>query len=751
MKSTGFRILTGAIVTLLLVLFVGLIGATLVRFSMAETVAEGRARSGTPAPPAALETPAELDSAPVAEPVAEPDALEADPTGAASDFAVTIQPTPTRRTDEAEPPPGLSVEPEAEPAATGGLPLPTPDPLTPPEEPLQFFGNPNWVQDLDFEGNTLWAATSGGALRWEPAGAAQPTPTLFTTADGLATSRLTAVANCPLEDFGVVFGSTAGLQVYNPDTDTWKRIVGGGAAIRHSDVSALACDAAQGVLVVGYATHGLDVFRANPGRWSYTDADEAGAPQGVSALALGNDGSIWVASGGALALLDGTRMNTYDAENSPLTGESITGLAVDAEGALWATAGDRLYRQRGGGWEVYSAGRAQGDFPAGVLADVRPAQSGRVWLLSEQGEVCRFDPEFESCVPFYSAVAGVVAGADGNAVEGMVGGPAQTLAVNAGGRLAYATAGQGSSLLDRGRWLALAQPGGFPAGARVFALATDARGFLWVAGSSGVQQADPAQPQRVAHLFTAAQDGVLATNVRTLYADPHGGVWLGGIGASHYDGRRWTHYTQADGLAGDEITAIAEDNQGRIWFGTRTGLSIWTGTTFFNLTAENGLPDGEILALAADGSGMWIGSAAGGLYRFEQNQLQVLTQENVGLPSNHITALLAAADGTLLVGTDAGLAEFRNGAVALLEGLPEERITTLAAGPAGTRWVGMAQSGLFRSVDGQRWEAVDAEGTGGSAPSATLPAAVRALAVDLYGGAWVAGDGAGLLRVSADH
>ncbi|MGL4649457.1 MAG: ligand-binding sensor domain-containing protein, partial [Caldilineaceae bacterium] len=399
------------------------------------------------------------------------------------------------------------------------------------------------------------------------------------------------------------------------------------------------------LLAVGYGEHGLDIFRERQGRWYYVERSEQVAAQGVSALAIGKGGIIWVASRGALASVNGTRVTDFSAGSSPLTGEEITALAVDDGGALWVTAGDRLYRYADATWEVYSADRVTSDFPGGLLADVQPAAGGRVWLAGASGDLCRFDPELDTCSPF-------IRGADG-ADPGMVTGPIRDLAVSESGDIGYGTAQAGSSVLARSRWRALALETGFPAANRTFATVSDANGFLWVATAGGVQQADPGRPQ--SSLLVDAAEAETPPSVRTLFADARGGVWLGGLWASYFDGAAWTHYTQADGLAGDEVTAIAEDAQGRIWFGSPVGLSIWTGTTFFNLTSDNGLPDAEIRSLAADPQGMWIGSASGGLYRFENNQLQVLTAENVGLPSNTVTALLVAADGTLYVGTDAGL------------------------------------------------------------------------------------------------
>jgi ligand-binding sensor domain-containing protein len=625
-----------------------------------------------------------------------------------------------------------AAEPAAETAPGGPQQLPTPNPAAAPAPGFQIFANANTVNDVALDGASLWAATTGGALRWETASA---TATTF-SADGMGPGPLSAVVVCNMEGFGAVFGGSSGLQIFDSVTGGWSQVTAGSGALAFNDVASLACDAEQGILAVGYRSEGVDIYRRRLDRWSYTAPADGLFTQGATAVAVGPGGVVWAASGGTLVQIQGTRTTTYTPDDSALNGEAITALRTDTDGALWVTAGNRLLRFKDGAWESYDRGAA--DFPRATLVDVAPIQSGRAWLLSADAEVCRFDPEFESCTPFYAPSAQAANGA----TVGMVSGPATALDADASGLVAYGTAGQGSSLQARGQWTALAQPAGFPASNRIFALASDARGFLWVATTAGVQQADPARPTEVAYRYTTATDGLLTTNVRTLFADARGGVWLGGIGASYFDGTRWINYTQADGLAGDEITAIAEDSQGRIWFGTRTGLSIWTGTTFFNLTGANGLPDSDILSLAADGPGMWIGSANGGLYRFESNQLQVLTEENVGLPSNRITALLVMDDGTTLVGTDAGLARFDGGIVSRVDGVPATRITALAAAPGGTAWVGAADGGLFVAAGGQSFAPYTTPA--GDAPAAT----VRAITVDLYGSAWIGGDSGGLARIA---
>lgn len=710
MHSSGYRTLTGAIVTALVVLFVILVGATLVRFPMnGLSQGAGATPTGTPSQQPAVSTTNVAISDGSSEPA---------PAGASTSvFAVTVAPTVTPQPHVTldTPTPTLTATPTLPP----GLPTPNPDATI--AAPVLSYANANWVNDVAYSGSNLWAATSGGAVRWNVVdGESQR----FTATDGLGATYLTAVADCPLKNFGLVFGSDSGLQIYDAATDGWKQVRGGGAALHHDDVTAVACDAQQGIVAVGYNANGVDVFRAQPGRWTEFKPEDGFGEQPVTGLAIADNGVIWAASGGSLAQLTGSRVRVITPEDSPLTGEVISDIAVDGDNALWLTSGDRLYRLSSSTWSTFSADRTSGDFPVGALTSLVPAQGERIWVGSSSAALCRFDPEFESCAPFYSEQPGMVAG------------PLTSLAAGTGGALAYGTRGNGSSGLNRSAWAPLVLDQTFPAGNRIFALASDANGFVWAATSGGVHQFDPADPE-VNTLYAAGSDGITTTNVRTLFADGRGGVWLGGVGASYFDGVRWTNYTQADGLAGDEITAISEDSQRRIWFGTRTGLSIWTGTTFFNLTADNGLPDAEILSLAADGDGMWIGSASNGLYRFENNQLQVLTKENVGLPSNQIAALLAQ-DGRLYVGTDRGLAVLEENRLLPVTGLESQRITSLASG-GDLLWAGTLDSGAFQSKDGLTWQRAEAE-------NSALPASVRALAVDLYSGVWMGTEMAGLVR-----
>ena len=56
-------------------------------------------------------------------------------------------------------------------------------------------------------------------------------------------------------------------------------------------------------------------------------------------------------------------------------------------------------------------------------------------------------------------------------------------------------------------------------------------------------------------------------------------VWNWGGGVNKFDGTNWTTYTTADGLASNGVSAIIEDHNDNLWFGTGGGVSKLTLNT----------------------------------------------------------------------------------------------------------------------------------------------------------------------------
>ncbi|MCF7730747.1 MAG: response regulator [Akkermansiaceae bacterium] len=122
----------------------------------------------------------------------------------------------------------------------------------------------------------------------------------------------------------------------------------------------------------------------------------------------------------------------------------------------------------------------------------------------------------------------------------------------------------------------------------------------------------------------AHQDGLPADSVTAVFQAADGALWFGAAkgGAARFDGRQFSTVTAEDGLpAGSSISAITEDEEGRMWLATDKGLCLYgpktasSGMTVF--TTADGLPADQITSLAKDKAGRWWVGTAQGLCFFD--------------------------------------------------------------------------------------------------------------------------------------
>jgi len=630
----------------------------------------------------------------------------------------------------------------ANPAATAAIlqPTPTPNPTkqrairsTPPPAftlALAQRSHPNWR--LYSNGNAvnavvplnsmIWAATEGGVSAWNRSNNEY---TKFTTLDGLTANRTTAIVNCGLPGFGLVFGSNQGLQIYEPQRNRWKTLNSANSELHFDDVTALYCNAEAGFLVVGYGRHGVDLYDVKRG-WTLLDQRRGLLDNAVSAITvIGDREQIWVATAKGITVFTEKGVAVYDKSNTPLETTPVTTMTHEADGVIWLGAGNKVYRIDGDAWTIYSDTYVLASaFPVGAITALTVANEGTLWIGSDQGELCRFDPAIVTCQAFFTKT-------DFNSSSGITG-----ITLDDQGRLYVALAQDGVRVYDGQAWQPYQAPAEWLSINRVRAFAQDALGFLWLASEAGLYQLDPTAERVVQH-FTAADTTYPVETITTLYAAPGGGLWVGGQGAAYFDGVQWRRYTKADGLAADEIQAIAGDERQRIWFGTPAGLSIWNGQSFFTLTRADRLPSNNILTLLAHGPTMWIGSDAG-LLRFESNRFQVYTTATAALAGNRITALSKVPDGTILIGTEQGLSRWVANTMSLIAETRSYPVSAIGLTEEDNIWLGTSSKGLFY-FDGARWT---------TAPAALTPPApaIRAIVVDRQGSVWVAGEEGGLLR-----
>ncbi len=262
-----------------------------------------------------------------------------------------------------------------------------------------------------------------------------------------------------------------------------------------------------------------------------------------------------------------------------LANEYVFAILVDSRGYKWfGTNGGGVTRYRDGQWRTF--------FPLHGLADywvyaLTEAADGTLWIGTWAG-ANQLHVEEERFTTFYDELVNEwVYGVD----------------VDARGRVWFGTEG-GISMYDGQQWHAWTHADG---------LGAPNRGQLPVSANTGLGT-------RSRHDLSVLSQGkptynpnyvfcVLATADDTLWA----GTWGGGV--SHFDGRSWRNLTHEDGLAGDIVYSMAQDQAGNLWFGTNQGLSRYDGQEWRNYGRGDGLSDENIYAVAVAPSGdVWVGT-----------------------------------------------------------------------------------------------------------------------------------------------
>ncbi|WP_233278101.1 two-component regulator propeller domain-containing protein [Myxococcus stipitatus] len=286
------------------------------------------------------------------------------------------------------------------------------------------------------------------------------------------------------------------------------------------------------------------------------------------------------------------------------------------------------------------------------------------------------------------------------------------------------------------------------------ALAEDASGVLWVGTDQGLVAYVDGRFQR-APGASAPLEGVrveeLLVGEGSLWVGTSGGLWQVPLGEGVA-----RHFTEADGLPGSFVTAIAraggdnrlwvgtkagvalleggqvlrtpfpvpgpaphpevtalyQDVSGTLWMGTDAGLFSWNGAVVTRFTVAEGLP-AIVTALFADSQGsLWVGTRRGGLVRREADGFSA-PLHGAGLADAEVLSLLEDRDGSLWVGTYSGLFRLRDGPFATYggpEGLANETVSTVLEDRRGTVWFGTVGGGLFYLRDGRIRRMEDFEG-----------------------------------------
>jgi signal transduction histidine kinase len=152
----------------------------------------------------------------------------------------------------------------------------------------------------------------------------------------------------------------------------------------------------------------------------------------------------------------------------------------------------------------------------------------------------------------------------------------------------------------------------------------DRQGALWIGtDADGVQRFDPATKQFNAYTHDPANQATISdSRINSVFIDHAGTMWLATQnGLDQFDPKSGLAipYYERDGLSGNVVACIREDDQGKLWMSTNKGISSFDqrSRSFRNYFTSDGLPGPDLTGWPAcfkSGDGeMFFGGFSGGV------------------------------------------------------------------------------------------------------------------------------------------
>ncbi len=626
------------------------------------------------------------------------------------------------------------------------------------------------VRDVARNGNTVWAATSGGLFSWQDG---SPTFSLYTNAEGLSSMDLTAVA---VDSAGNVWsGSSSGMiHVFNPSQGTWRYISDIATSPQtNKRINRLVI---YGDTVLVCSDFGLSMFFRSGFRFgdTYTRFGTSLANTRVSlSSAAVFAGRLWAsvsagASSNYVASASLSVSNLLPPESWTL---STTGQTTTATQSL-ALFNNRLYAGTTGGMYVL-----QGDttwVPIDSLAgkNVVAAAGGlqrlllctadrSVYLMDSLQTVTRYGADLP--FPPTSVIAigndDPVVGSSGGGVlrfssawdSHVPNGPNSnqfiSVTVDQNGTVwgasGYSGNGKGFYRYNGSDWKSFTvENSGLPTN-DYFRVSTGCNGSVWASSwARGVVEI-PGGADRVdsSHIF-GSNVGMVGLTVDpsyivvgTVLCDDRGSSWMSVNAAS-------------DQL----LLSIRRPDGSWIRLPVKSRLGYLT-TLLDNIPLDRSFAldaFGNVWAISRDAT--FRGVISFGRGSGDRDSIMYLLNDTNVLPSNDVKTIVIDRENDMWVGTDKGIAiildtdnPLRSGAIASYRPLTGLSINTIAVDALNQKWVGTSEGVIVLSQDGTQQVAVyTVENTGGK----LIDNDVKSIAIDFKTGTVYFGSTNGLASLT---
>jgi sugar lactone lactonase YvrE len=249
-------------------------------------------------------------------------------------------------------------------------------------------------------------------------------------------------------------------------------------------------------------------------------------------------------------------------------------------------------------------------------------------------------------------------------------------------------------------------------------------------------------------VYTTSNSGLPHNRVLSIAQDDQGRAWFGTqSGLARFDGQDWQVFQGPEiGLESGNIHALETGSLGSLWVGTSSGAAVFDGQGWTSFTeGTSGLASNSIFSLAVQpgdqGDLVWFGTL-GGVSRLDTGtgDWMTFTSSDFGTHWGSTASLTLDSQGRLWAATLGGGLNVYDGVNwtnyrTANTDLPYNHIQEVLEVQPGVVWVGVSipntTGGMLVSYDGNNWRIYNPSNSGYSGSQPT------ALAVDESGRIWI--------------
>jgi ligand-binding sensor domain-containing protein/signal transduction histidine kinase len=245
---------------------------------------------------------------------------------------------------------------------------------------------------------------------------------------------------------------------------------------------------------------------------------------------------------------------------------------------------------------------------------------------------------------------------------------------------------------------------------KVYTGFTDHKGKIWFGTSNGISIIEE---NKITNF--GGEQGLCGRQILTIFQDKNKQYWFGmgeGEGIATYDGKNLTCIQSTNKIFQSAVFTIAEDNDGRLWFGTESdGIIIKDMDSFYKFDEKLPFNKNAVFSILKDKDGLlWIGTEGHGIFVYDGKSFYNINEKS-GLSNNFVFSILEDSNKNLWFGTRFGLSILdKNKKEKLINNLKTNRPVTLNDTffktyqyQDGFLGLGCNRNAIFQSFDNNVW------------------------------------------------